>query len=77
MKHPGRRLLLPVLVAAGALVATSFRPHDESCSARALDDEPPPECPLCGGDPQLHLKRLSELAVLRFELAFSGLMELR
>lgn len=77
MKRLARTLVLPLAVAVGFLATSSFRPHAHECAALSSDDEPPPECPLCGGDPQLHLKRLSELAVLRFELAFAGLMDLR
>jgi hypothetical protein len=68
MKHVRRILVVPLLVGAGALALASFR---------ASDDEPPPECPLCGGDPALHAKRLADVEILRFELAFAGLMQRR
>ncbi len=78
MKLLRRSLIVPLLIAVGAAAWASLAPTTEhTCVVVAEDDEPPPECPLCGGDPALHAKRLANIEVLRFELAFTSLMELR
>ncbi|MBI5433687.1 MAG: hypothetical protein HZA52_12725 [Planctomycetes bacterium] len=77
MKLMRRSLIVPLLLTVGAAAWASLAPTAERASVVVADDEPPPECPLCGGDPALHAKRLANIEVLRFELAFTSLMELR
>jgi len=48
-----RTLLLP---AAAALCAGLLAPHLPAARV-AVDDPPPHTCPLCAGDPLLHVKR--------------------
>ncbi|MCE9592699.1 MAG: hypothetical protein K8S98_00760 [Planctomycetes bacterium] len=71
--------IVPVLLAVGVFALASFRPQSVLPSdAIGLDDDPPPpECPLCGGDPALHAKRLADLATLRFEILFDEQIALR
>jgi hypothetical protein len=71
MKSDLRRALVPVLLGVGVLGWASLR------AQAAVDDPPPPECPLCGGDPALHAKRLADLETLRFEIFFDGQIALR
>jgi hypothetical protein len=81
MKLVKKSVLVPLALGVGALAFASFgpQPGGSTGGAQAIvaDDEPPPECPLCGGDPVLHARRLANLAVLRFEIAFARQMELR
>jgi hypothetical protein len=48
-----------VLIAAGR-IAVSAEPRAGHETARFVDDPPPEpiDCPLCGGNPMLHAKRL-------------------
>lgn len=64
------RRVLPVtaLAVAGLCFAlSSARPATTGIHANAatagVDDPPPIECPLCGGDPKLHNQRVAQLTM--------------
>lgn len=37
----------------------------------ATDDPMPVDCPFCGGDPQLHARRINDIAVTSSRIAYS------
>lgn len=70
------RLVLSLACVAAAVVAlAAFRPVERGIHeslARVVDDPPPEpmDCPLCGGDPVLHMRRLAQISWLDAQLAF-------
>lgn len=56
-----RKALRPVsALAASLLFAAITAAFSASASARAVDDPPPEpiDCPMCGGDPMVHARRM-------------------
>ena len=64
------RLLPTALLAPALALAAATRPETCIRAERvALDDPPPVECLLCGGDPTVHNRVLSRLGVFQSRAA--------
>jgi hypothetical protein len=66
--------LLSVSVAAGRLSLPSHGSH--SSAPRPAVDDPPPDpsdCPLCGGNPTLHARRMLVIETLQAEFTAEAL----
>ena len=70
-------LALALTVGAGAMVSSpSPDPfHQHGSLLAATDDPMPVECAFCGGDPLLHARRMSAIALLSTQLAYRVLDE--
>ena len=62
---------LALLVTLG-LSASAAAPAVERHTAMpaATDDTPPVECPFCGGDATLHVRRMNNIAVISSRIAY-------
>ncbi len=61
-------LLVTLGMRAAAAAPAPILSHH--CSALATDDPVPVECPFCGGDATLHVRRMNDIAVISSRIAY-------
>jgi hypothetical protein len=64
---------LAVVLSLGSNAAPVAGAHACDLTPAATDDPLPVDCPFCGGDPQLHVRRMNDIAVTTSRLAYSVL----
>ncbi len=64
-------LLVTLGMRAAAAAPAPILSHQ--CNAVATDDPVPVECPFCGGDATLHVRRMNDIAVVTSRLAYQML----
>jgi hypothetical protein len=66
---------LAVVLSLGLRAAPAATGAGHACTAApvATDDPVPVDCPFCGGDAQLHARRMNDIAVTSARLAYSVL----
>ena len=66
----GLTLVLTLVVRASAPSPAASLAHQHDALSASTDDPLPVECPFCGGDPLLHVRRMNDIAVISSRLAY-------